>query len=51
MFEARLSQSSLLKKIVEAIKDIVSNANLDFGPNGLTLQVGKKNFIFDEKKN
>jgi hypothetical protein len=39
MFEARLSQSGLLKKIIEAIKDIVSTANLDFGPEGLSLQV------------
>ncbi len=49
MFEARLNQSGLLKKIVEAIKDIVSTANLDFGPNGLSLQVSKK-LIFSVKK-
>jgi len=48
MFEARLSQSGILKKIVEAIKDIVSSANLDFSPEGLSLQVSIE-FIFKKK--
>jgi len=39
MFQARLNQGGLLKKIVEAIKDIVTTANLDFSPEGLSLQV------------
>jgi len=38
MFQARLNQGGLLKKIVEAIKDIVTTANLDFSPEGLSLQ-------------
>lgn len=39
MFEARLVQGSLLKKIVEAIKDLVAEANVDCNEQGLTMQV------------
>ncbi len=39
MFEARLLQGSLLKKIVEAIKDLVQEANVDCSDQGLTMQV------------
>lgn len=39
MFEARLLQGSLLKKIVEAIKDLVQEANVDCNEQGLTMQV------------
>lgn len=39
MFEARLIQGSLLKKIVEALKDLVTDANLDCTSTGMTLQV------------
>lgn len=38
MFEARLVQGAMLKKIVEAIKDLVENANLDCSPSGISLQ-------------
>jgi hypothetical protein len=38
--EARLSQASLLKKIIEALKDLVTDANWDVNENGITLQVG-----------
>ncbi|KAJ1657727.1 hypothetical protein IWQ61_002915 [Dispira simplex] len=38
MLEARLSQGSLLKKIVEAIKDLVQDANFDCNDNGISLQ-------------
>lgn len=39
MFEARLAQSQLLKKILDAVKDLVQNANLDCSDDGITLQV------------
>ncbi len=38
MFEARLDQASLLKKIIEALKDLVTDANWDVNENGITLQ-------------
>jgi len=38
MFEARLQQGLLLKKIIEAIKDLVSDANWDCNENSIQLQ-------------
>jgi len=38
MFEARLSQASLLKRILDAVKDLVSDANFDCSGTGLSLQ-------------
>lgn len=38
MFEARLTQGALLKKVVDAIKDLVGEANLDVNNTGLSLQ-------------
>ena len=38
MFEARLEQGSVLKKVVEAIKDFVSEANWDCSSGGISLQ-------------
>lgn len=38
-FEARLTQASLIKKILEAIKDLVTDANFDCSAEGLSLQV------------
>ena len=38
MFRAQLNEGVILKKIVEAIKDIVSNVNIDAGPNGISMQ-------------
>jgi proliferating cell nuclear antigen len=38
MFEARLTQGILLKKIVEAIRDLVTEGNLDCTENGIALQ-------------
>lgn len=38
MFEARLMQGSLLKKIIEAIKDLVTDANFDCTENDFSLQ-------------
>lgn len=41
MFEAKLAQAGVLKKIVEAIKDLVTDAPFDCGENALCLQVGR----------
>lgn len=38
MFEARLVQGNLLKKVVDAIKDLVTDANFDCSGGGFTLQ-------------
>lgn len=38
MYEAQLIQGSLLKKIVEAVRELVSNANLDCSPSGISMQ-------------
>ena len=38
MFEARLVQGSLLKKILEATKDLLNEALWDCSTNGITLQ-------------
>lgn len=34
MFEAKLSEGVILKKIVDSIKDIVTDVNIDISPNG-----------------
>ena len=38
MFEARLEQGSVLKKVLEAIKDLVVDANWDCASTGISLQ-------------
>jgi len=38
MFEARLVQGSLLKKVLEAIKDLLNEASWDCGDTGIQLQ-------------
>jgi len=38
MFEARLVQGSVLKKIIEALKDLVGDANFDCSSTGIALQ-------------
>ena len=38
MFEARLEQGHVLKKIIEAIKDLVKTVNLDANSSGLSMQ-------------
>jgi len=38
MFEARLLQGGLLKKLMESIKDLVTEANFDCSQSGITLQ-------------
>jgi len=39
MFEARLLQGALLKKIVEAIRELVVDVNIECDETGLKLQV------------
>jgi proliferating cell nuclear antigen len=39
MFEARILQGSLLKKIIEAIKELVVDANFDCTERGISMQV------------
>ena len=36
MFEAKLTEGAILKKIVESIKDIVTDVNIDISPSGKT---------------
>jgi proliferating cell nuclear antigen len=38
MFEARLTQGILLKKIIESIRDLVTEGNLDCSESGISLQ-------------
>merc|ERR1712205_60611 len=38
MLEARIAQGSLLKKLIEALKDLVTEANFDCDEQGITLQ-------------
>jgi proliferating cell nuclear antigen len=39
MFEAKILQGALLKKIIEAIRELVVDANLDCNERGITMQV------------
>lgn len=39
MFEGRLPQASLLKKVLDSVKDLVTEANFDVSASGLSLQV------------
>ena len=45
MFEARLEQGNLLKKVIEAIKDLVTDANLECTPEALSLQASKRTAV------
>lgn len=38
MFEARLVQGSLFKKVIEAIRELVVDANLECTDTGITMQ-------------
>jgi proliferating cell nuclear antigen (pcna) len=38
MFQARLEQGVILKKIVEAIKELVTTVNIDVSSTGLSIQ-------------
>ena len=37
MFEATFKKADTLKKIIEAIKDLVSDVNIDTTPTGISL--------------
>lgn len=37
MFEAKLNEALVLKKIIEAIKDLVTDVNIDATPSGISL--------------
>ena len=39
MFEAKLAEGVILKKIVEAIKDIVNDVNIDISPSGTSIHI------------
>jgi proliferating cell nuclear antigen len=39
MFEARILQGALLKKIIEAVRELVLDANLDCTERGISMQV------------
>lgn len=45
MFEARLLQGGLLKKVVEAIKDFVTEANFDCASTSISLQAMDKSHV------
>jgi len=45
MFEARLIQGSILKKIMEAIKELVTDANFDCSSAGISLQAMDMNHV------
>jgi len=34
MFEAKLTEGNIFRKIVEAIKDVVNQVNIDVSPTG-----------------
>jgi proliferating cell nuclear antigen len=38
MFEAKIADATTLRKLIEAIKDLVKNANIDVSPNGISIQ-------------
>ena len=41
MFEAKLVDGSILKRIVEAIKDVVNDVNIDVSPSGKNSELSK----------
>ena len=38
MFSCKLYEGNILKKIVESIKDVVNNVNIDVTPDGMSFQ-------------
>ena len=45
MFEAKILQGALLKKIIEAIRELVADANLDCNERGITMQVITDHYV------
>ncbi|KAG5455639.1 MAG: putative proliferating cell nuclear antigen variant 1, partial [Olpidium bornovanus] len=46
MFEARMQQGSIIKKILDAVKDLINDANFDCSEEGISLQVQRTAFRF-----
>lgn len=38
MFEAKLNDGNVLRKIVDSIKELVTDVNLEVSPNGISVQ-------------
>jgi proliferating cell nuclear antigen len=38
MFEAKLTDGNILRKIVDSIKELVTDVNLEVSPNGISIQ-------------
>jgi hypothetical protein len=47
MFEAKLTEGIVFKKIVESIKDIVTDVNIDISPSGRPTPPSTHNLNFD----
>ena len=45
MLEAHLTQASLLKKLVEAVKEFINEANFDCSSSGIQLQAMDANHV------
>ena len=43
MFEAKLSEGYVFKKIIESIKDVVNEVNLEITPNGKCIIILQSN--------
>jgi len=44
MFEARLGQATILKKILDAIKDLLNEATFDCSDSGIQVKIAQKRF-------
>lgn len=38
MFEAKFAESSVFRRIIDSIKDLVKNVNIDVTPKGMSIQ-------------
>jgi proliferating cell nuclear antigen len=38
MFEAKLTDGNILRKIVDSLKELVTDVNLEVSPNGISIQ-------------
>ena len=45
MFEAKLSEGIVFKKIIDSIKDIVTDVNIDISPSGNRPNLKKRRII------
>lgn len=51
MFEARLTSSAVLKKVLDAIKDLLNEATFDCSDSGIQVIEKNLNFILDSNSN